>query len=200
MFQGLVSFWHSLASFLTFESIFLVLASSLVGVVIGALPGLTATIGIAPNRLLAKLASDFQKPDGLTLMRADEIAARFDQRLIPPQRVILDPASAKPSGLLRENEADARERELPDPGDGDDGPGDHRDLQHQGEAGPVLGEGLNLVGAHRPLLGDAIGRRNRLLGKLGNRLAQGLVDFRRTPSPGFAPRFLDQLMDGADGD
>ena len=47
MFQGLVAFWHSLASFLTVESIFYVLASSLVGVVIGALPGLTATMGVA---------------------------------------------------------------------------------------------------------------------------------------------------------
>lgn len=34
--------------------------------------GLTATIGIAPNKLLAKLASDFQKPDGLTLIRDSE--------------------------------------------------------------------------------------------------------------------------------
>jgi DNA polymerase IV len=30
--------------------------------------GLTATIGIASNKLLAKIASDYQKPDGLTLV------------------------------------------------------------------------------------------------------------------------------------
>ena len=47
MVQGLIAFWHSLASFMTVESIFYVLASSLVGVVIGALPGLTATMGVA---------------------------------------------------------------------------------------------------------------------------------------------------------
>ena len=33
---------------------------------------LTATIGIAPNKLLAKLASDFKKPDGLTVVRESE--------------------------------------------------------------------------------------------------------------------------------
>lgn len=47
MFQGLIAFGHSLASFLTPESIFYVLASTLVGVIIGALPGLTATMGVA---------------------------------------------------------------------------------------------------------------------------------------------------------
>ena len=37
--------------------------------------GLTATIGIAPNKLLAKLASDYQKPDGLTLIRESQKVA-----------------------------------------------------------------------------------------------------------------------------
>ena len=36
---------------------------------------LSATIGIAPNKLLAKLASDFQKPDGLTIIRESEKVA-----------------------------------------------------------------------------------------------------------------------------
>jgi len=36
---------------------------------------LTATIGIAPNKLLAKIASDHQKPDGLTLITESEKVA-----------------------------------------------------------------------------------------------------------------------------
>jgi DNA polymerase IV (DinB-like DNA polymerase) len=35
--------------------------------------GLTCSIGIGPNKLVAKIASDFHKPDGLTLVREDEI-------------------------------------------------------------------------------------------------------------------------------
>jgi DNA polymerase-4 len=37
--------------------------------------GLTATIGIAANKLLAKIASDFQKPDGLTVVSEREKVA-----------------------------------------------------------------------------------------------------------------------------
>jgi putative tricarboxylic transport membrane protein len=47
MLEGLVLFGRSIVGFLTPESILWALGASLVGVVIGALPGLTATMGVA---------------------------------------------------------------------------------------------------------------------------------------------------------
>jgi len=35
--------------------------------------GLTCSIGIGPNKLVAKIASDAQKPDGLTIVREEEV-------------------------------------------------------------------------------------------------------------------------------
>lgn len=39
--------------------------------------GLTCSIGIAPNKLLAKIASDMQKPDGLTILTEKDITIRI---------------------------------------------------------------------------------------------------------------------------
>lgn len=47
--------------------------------------GLTCSVGIGPNKLVAKIASDAQKPDGLTVVRPEEVQAFLDPR---PVRVI----------------------------------------------------------------------------------------------------------------
>jgi DNA polymerase IV len=50
---------------------------------IRALTGLTASVGVAPNKLIAKIASDLAKPDGLTVVSAARV------------REVLDPLSVR---------------------------------------------------------------------------------------------------------
>ncbi len=59
----------SLGLFTTAERI-----ACLLKALIGHHFGITCSVGIAPNKMLAKLASDMQKPDGLTVIRPEEIA------------------------------------------------------------------------------------------------------------------------------
>lgn len=40
--------------------------------------GLTVSVGVGPNRLVAKIASDFEKPDGLTVVKPARVQAFLD--------------------------------------------------------------------------------------------------------------------------
>jgi DNA polymerase IV len=51
------------------------LARAIKGAVRGA-TGLSSSIAVAPNKLLAKIASELDKPDGLTIIRPQDVATR----------------------------------------------------------------------------------------------------------------------------
>lgn len=47
--------------------------------------GLTVSVGVGPNRLIAKIASDFDKPDGLTVVKPHQVQAFLDP--LPVRRI-----------------------------------------------------------------------------------------------------------------
>ena len=51
--------------------------------------GLPCSIGIAPNKFLAKMASDMKKPLGITILRKREIAENVKRKLLLMNLVVL---------------------------------------------------------------------------------------------------------------
>jgi putative tricarboxylic transport membrane protein len=74
MFEGLVLFGKSIAGLLTLESVSWALGASLVGVVIGALPGLTATMGVA---LMTTLTLKMQPSQALLVLVCTYVGAIY---------------------------------------------------------------------------------------------------------------------------
>jgi DNA polymerase-4 len=64
-----------------------------------AATGLTCSIGLAPNKLLAKIASDLDKPNGLTLIRPEDLTTRIWPLPVRTINGIGPKAAAKLEGL-----------------------------------------------------------------------------------------------------
>jgi putative tricarboxylic transport membrane protein len=74
MLDGLIAFAHSLAGFLTPATVAYALAASFIGFVIGALPGLTATMGVA---LMTTLTIKLPPNDALLILICTYVGAIY---------------------------------------------------------------------------------------------------------------------------
>ncbi len=61
--------------------------------------GLSCSIGITPNKLLSKLASEFDKPDGISIIAADEVLDRIAPIAVGKVNGIGPKATARLQGL-----------------------------------------------------------------------------------------------------
>ena len=75
------------------------LAQQLKDAVFDATGGLTCSVGVTPNKLLSKLASEFDKPNGLTLLGIDDITTRIWPLAAKKVNGIGPKASEKLAGL-----------------------------------------------------------------------------------------------------
>lgn len=93
--------------------------------------GLVASIGIAPSKFLAKLASDLDKPDGFRVIEPDQVRAVLDP--LPVSKIFgVGPRTAKrleAQGVLTVGDLASREREEVQRGFGASGAWIH-DLAH----------------------------------------------------------------------
>jgi DNA polymerase IV len=80
---------------------------------VGRATGLSCSIGLTPNKLLSKIASDLDKPDGLTLITHDDVPAQIWP--LPVRRIngIGPKAALKLAGLGITRIGELAARELP---------------------------------------------------------------------------------------
>lgn len=76
-----------------------VIARRLRSAVVEVTGGLTCSVGIAPNKLLAKLSSDMNKPDGFTIVTMEDLPTRIWPMAAAKVNGIGPKASAKLSAL-----------------------------------------------------------------------------------------------------
>ena len=73
---------------------------------------LTVSVGVGPNRLIAKIASDYHKPDGLTVVRPKQVQRFLDPMPVRRLHGVGPATEARLKSFGVETIADLREKEL----------------------------------------------------------------------------------------